>query len=219
MNGMFKVLRLRLQPRGLSERSAAVVEDDLAIVLHRSRSGDRKAMRTLLVSLGPPMLQVIRRVLGACHPDVEDTLQEATIALVRALASFRGECSVQHFGCRIATFTAISCYRRRAGARTDSLSDHDDPTDVEHEPGSDGGEQVTAMRRRQLVRRLLADLPNVQGEALALHCMAGFTVSELASATSVPRETARSRLRLAKAALRERIVADPAAAELLEDLS
>ena len=216
-----KTLRLRLQPRDLPARSTAVAEDDLGVVLQRSRSGDQKAMRTLLLSLGAPMLQVIRRVLGGRHPDVEDTLQEATIALVRALGSFRGECSVRHFGCRIATLTAISTYRRRGDTRAESLSDHDD-----HDgrvgggegPSSDGGEQVATMRRRQLVRRLLADLPDVQAEALALHCMAGFTVTELAGATSVPRETARSRLRLAKAALRERIAADPAAAELLEDL-
>jgi RNA polymerase sigma factor (sigma-70 family) len=216
---MLKVLRLRLHPGGKFRPSSPVAGDDLGTVLEKSRSGDQKALRTLLVRLGPSMLQVIRRVLGGCHPEVEDTLQEATIALVRALPTFRGECTAQHFGCRIATFTAISSYRRRSARHTEVLSDADDLAAGDDSPGSDGGDQATAMRRRQLVRRLLGDLPEVQAEALALHCMAGFTVAELASATAVPRETARSRLRLAKAALRERIAADPGAAQLLEDLS
>jgi RNA polymerase sigma-70 factor (ECF subfamily) len=72
-------------------------------------------------------------------------------------------------------------------------------------------------RQRRLVRRLLDDLPQAQAEALVLHVVAGLTVGELAGATRVPVETARSRLRLAKAALRDRITSDPAAGELLEE--
>jgi DNA-directed RNA polymerase specialized sigma24 family protein len=42
------------------------------------------------------------------------------------------------------------------------------------------------------------------------------TVEEVAATTQSPLETARSRLQLAKAALRKRIAGDPATAELLE---
>jgi len=62
-------------------------------------------------------------------------------------------------------------------------------------------------------------LPVPQAEALVLHSIVGLTVEELASATAVPVETARSRLRLARAALRVRITGDRAALELTEDLS
>jgi RNA polymerase sigma-70 factor (ECF subfamily) len=78
---MLRVLGLRLVRGAPAEGAALGVEDDLAELIARFRAGDRKATRTLLVSLVPPMLQVIRRVLGAHHPDVDDTAQESTIAL------------------------------------------------------------------------------------------------------------------------------------------
>lgn len=217
---MLKVLQARLQGRSSVERSLPPTEDELRVVVAAARGGDAKALRTLLVRVGPPMLQVIRRVLGAHHPDVEDTLQEATLAFVRALPGFRGDCAAQHFGCRIATLTAISAYRRRSGPR-DARQEQADAgaVDCDEVPGQGEGAQIVALRRRQVVRQLLNDLPDAQAEALVLHCLAGLTVSELAGSMGVPRETARSRLRLAKAALRKRIAGDPDAIDLLEDMA
>jgi RNA polymerase sigma-70 factor (ECF subfamily) len=158
------------------------------------------------------MLKVIRRVLGARHPEVEDTLQEAMLATARALPTFRGECSPWHFGSRIASFVAISARRRVPPPPSDPLDDHD-------LPGATETDWALAARRRELVRRLLDQLPVPQAEALVLHCVAGLTVEEVAAASSVPVETARSRLRLAKRAFRIRIADDAAATELLEDLA
>lgn len=52
---------------------------------------------------------------------------------------------------------------------------------------------------------------------MVLHCVAGLTVEEISEAERCPAETVRSRLRLAKAALRERIMADPSMGDLLEE--
>lgn len=211
------MLGLKLMRNAPSGAPGPRVEDELAELVTRARAGDERALRTLLVSLGPPMLQVIRRVLGRAHPDVEDAFQDATIALVRALKGFRGECTARHFGCRIAAFTAITA-RRRRGALPESLTGAED----EETPGAahlvaEQRDLALTARRREIVRALLEDLPAAQAEALVLHCIAGLTVTELAGATRVPIETARSRLRLAKAALRLRIAADPTTADLRED--
>jgi RNA polymerase sigma factor (sigma-70 family) len=208
---MARVLTLRRISGKPHERSAEGAEGDLAPLLDRCRAHDPAATRTLLTSLAPSMLQVIRRVLGARHPDVEDTLQEAMLATARALPTFRGECSARHFGCRIATFVAISARRREPPHPSDSLDDHDRPGDAE-------ADWALAARRRELVRALLTELPLAQAEALVLHSVAGLTVEEVAAAAGVPIETARSRLRLAKGTLRVRIAGDAAATELLEDL-
>ncbi len=217
---MLKVLQARLQGRTLFERPSPTTEDELRAVVAGARGGDAKALRTLLVRVGPPMLQVIRRVLGARHPDVEDTLQEATLAFVRALPDFRGDCTTQHFSCRIATLTALSTYRRRSTRQDAQQQLSAAPgVDCDEVPGHDEGAQIVALRRRQAVRQLLNDLPDAQAEALVLHCLVGLTVTELASSMGVPRETARSRLRLANAALRKRIAGDPAAVDLLEDMA
>jgi RNA polymerase sigma-70 factor (ECF subfamily) len=161
------------------------------------------------------MLKVVRRVLGSKHPDIEDTLQEATIALLRALLTFRGECTAKHFACRVAALTALTTRRRdfaRGGSR------HSEPVDAAD--WADGAEDVDwflAARRRQLLRHLLDELPQPQAEALILHSLVGLTMDELARTTHVRLETARSRLRLAKAGLRARIISNPAASDLLQE--
>lgn len=228
-----KGLKLRLV-RGIQVRPAgqppAAGSDDLADLVRQCRAGDDdRAVRTLLIALGPPMLHVIRRVLGARHPDVEDALQEATVALIRALPAFRGDCSTRTFGRRIAACAAIDVRRRynRAPARVGGPN-VDFDVDIDARPGTAaepdvgvedprGVDWALAARRRELVRRLLDELPEPQAEALVLHCAAGMTVDELARASGVPLETARSRLRLAKAALRLRVASDPAASDLLEE--
>jgi RNA polymerase sigma-70 factor (ECF subfamily) len=222
--------RVRLSGQPSSAPSSAA-SDDLADLVRRCRAGDDdRAVRTLLIALGPPMLQVIRRVLGARHPDVEDALQEATVALVRALPGFRGDCSTRTFGRRIAACAAIDVRRRdnRAPARVGLEADADAEAHVGVRKGGAGqlgvevedpraADWALAARRRELVRRLLDELPEPQAEALVLHCAAGLTVDELARSSGVPVETARSRLRLAKAALRLRVASDPAAIDLLEE--
>jgi RNA polymerase sigma factor (sigma-70 family) len=159
------------------------------------------------------MLQMIRRVLGPLHPDVDDVLQEAFIGLVRALPSFRGEASTKHFACRIAVLNALKARRSRAGRLEELSSELDEQCWAQADPQ----DWALASSRRQILRRLFDALPGLQAEAMVLHCVAGMTVEEIAAAVRCPPETVRSRLRMAKATLRERAAADPAMAELLED--
>jgi DNA-directed RNA polymerase specialized sigma24 family protein len=88
----------------------------LRALASQSLSGDARALRTLMVTLGPPILRVVRGVLGVGDSEVEDVAQEAMSALCGALAGFRGECTTLHFACRIAVQIAMNA-RRRAGYR------------------------------------------------------------------------------------------------------
>jgi RNA polymerase sigma factor (sigma-70 family) len=210
------VLRLISRAQGPTPEGAeASVRriDDLAPLLALCRRGGTDATRTLLHALGPSMLQMIRRVLGPRHPDVDDVLQEAFIGLLRALPSFRGDSTTRHFACRIATLSALKARRSRAR----KLEEQGSGLDEECWGQADPHDWVRASSRRQLLRQLLDALPSPQAEAMVLHCVAGMTVEEIAAAVRCPSETIRSRLRLAKAMLRERAAADPAMAELLED--
>jgi RNA polymerase sigma-70 factor (ECF subfamily) len=159
------------------------------------------------------MLQMIRRVLGGNDPEVEDVFQESLMALVKALPGFRGDCSTRHFGCRIASFTALKALRgRRTGIQEVLVADDEAPGE-----SADQRDWALASCRRQTLRRLLDELPGVQAEVLVLHYIAGLTVEESASTLGVAVETVRSRLRLAKSALRERAARDPSMLALLED--
>jgi RNA polymerase sigma-70 factor (ECF subfamily) len=71
-------------------------------------------------------------------------------------------------------------------------------------------------RRRAVLRRLLDDLADEQAEALALRVVLGWSLDEIAAATGAPVNTVRSRLRLAKEALRRRIADTPGLADELD---
>jgi RNA polymerase sigma factor (sigma-70 family) len=187
--------------------------DDLAALVTGCRRGERDATATLLTAVGPSMLQMVRRVLGGSEPDVEDVFQESLMALLKALPVFRGDCSTRHFGCRIATLTALKARRRKhAGIQEVLAADDEDPSE-----SADARDFALASCRRQILRQLLDELPGVQAEALVLHHIAGLTIEEIAGTLGAPAETVRSRLRLARTALRERAAADPSLIALLED--
>lgn len=67
-----------------------------------------------------------------------------------------------------------------------------------------------------VVRGLMATLPEPLSEALTLHVVLGYTVAEIASASGAPHETIRSRLRLAKQALRKAVQKDARLREAFE---
>jgi RNA polymerase sigma-70 factor (ECF subfamily) len=62
----------------------------------------------------------------------------------------------------------------------------------------------------------LDELPEPQAEAFALNVILGYTIAEIAELSSAPVETVRSRLRLAKQALRARALAHPRLRDELE---
>jgi RNA polymerase sigma factor (sigma-70 family) len=199
-------------PESPSENAATTRVDPLASAASAAGAGDAAATATLLTAVGPVLLRAVRGVLGPAHPDVEDVLQEASIALLRALPTFRGECSVAHFAGRVATLAGMVA-RRRWQVRVRVHGDM--PDDVGTIDGSPSTHALAA-RRRAILRALLDELPEPQAEALVLHCVLGHTTDEIAATAGAPLNTIRSRLRLAKEALRARIAADPHLRDALE---
>jgi len=172
-------------------------------------------MRRLVVAVGPAMLRAVRKVLGHATSDTEDVLQDAVEGLLHALATFRGECTVLHFACRVAVLSALAS-RRRADYRAQWTADVPEAVDFCLSPAPSPAEGVSANQRREILGMLLDELPPAQAEVLVLHCALGFSVEEIACAGNHPMETVRSRLRLAKLTLRARISASPELAEILE---
>lgn len=183
--------------------------DPLAAVADAAAGGDRVAVRTLLTTIGPHLLRVVRRVLGPNHRDVDDVLQESLFAVLDALPRRRGDSTVLHFVCRVAVLTAINARRRStAQKRSTRREEVADPELLMH-PGEGPEAMVSAQLTMDTVRELLDSLPVEQAEVLTLHCVVGHTLPEIAEASRAPLETVRSRLRLAKQALRSRMEEDP----------
>ena len=190
--------------------------DPLRQLAREAARGQLDAQRTLAAAIGPAILHVLRSVLGAHSPDIEDTLQEALFSFNEALPGFRGECSTLHFACRVTLHTAMNA-RRRAESRkrhTPSMA----PEQLEELARDDlsPADLLAAARRREALRQLLLELPRAQAEVLALHTMLGYTIEETAETIGIPRNTVRSRLRHALSALRQRIYADQALFEMIK---
>jgi len=182
--------------------------DPLAQVATRAASGDAIAIRQLFTSIAPPLLRVIRGILGPNHADVEDVLQDALLRVLKGLTTFRGEGTVLHFAARIATRATVDRIRR----------DRPRPLDMaESEPVPSPREEVVAARKRELLSTLLAALPPEQADALVLRAVLGHSNEEIAELFKVPVNTVRSRLRLAKENLRRIMDRDPRMAELDDD--
>lgn len=172
-------------------------------------------MRGLVVAVGPAMLGIIRKVLGPNATDAEDVLQEAAQGLVEALASFKRECTVLHFACRVAVFSALA-WRRKITFRSQWMVEAPDAAEGEANSEPSPADNLLASRRREVLEMLLDELPPPQAEVLVLHCALDFSVDEIAAAVGRPSETIRSRLRLAKRSLRERIGGNAELTEILE---
>jgi RNA polymerase sigma-70 factor (ECF subfamily) len=203
---LWVVPKIESEPVAKTTSLAAV---DLA---RHAALGDAEATGRLLRLLAPEIARVVRGVMGPHSADADDAVQQSLIALIHALPAYRAECSPAGYACRIAFRTALAFRKRRVRsfARQDASSDADD------QPTSAGITELSEARRRtELVRSLLDDLPPEQAEALALRSMLGWSLDEIAQAGGSPLNTIRSRLRLAKEALRRKIEADPGLADEL----
>lgn len=191
----------------------AELVDPLAGWLEPALAGDPSALRALLRALAPEIARVVRAMLGPSDPSLEDVVQDSLLALVRALSGFRRDCSARHFATRIAARTALR-HRRRARAALVRDSAHEQVRRAAQpwERSNDAD-----ARRWSLLRQLVDELPERQSEVLALRFMLGYSLEETARAVDAPVNTVRSRIRLAKQALRERLEADAALARLFEE--
>ena len=189
--------------------------DPFAVLAGAAALGDRGATERLLSGLAPRILAAVRAVLGPRHLDVDDVVQESLVALVRALPAFEGRSSVAHYASRIAVRVALAARKR---ARAEQRLDTDAHAALSADTTSRRPyRQLLRDRRRALVRLLLDDLPEAQSEAIALRICLGLPMEEVAQMTGAPLNTVYSRLRLAKEALRARILRDPVLREMLEE--
>jgi RNA polymerase sigma-70 factor, ECF subfamily len=211
------MIRLVHNQSDAAERLEGRPPDELLGVATAAARGDRSATHALLVALAPHLLRTVRSVLGRNSSDVEDVAQEAALVVVRALPGFRGESSVVRFAKQTAVLVAMNARRRHAASKRGAgLAAWTSDVDALDAATEDPERRLARAQLAESVRELLLTLPAPQAEALALHCMAGCSLAEIAAASGAPVETVKSRLRLARQALRARVERKPVLMELLE---
>lgn len=130
--------------------------------------------------------------------DVDDAAQDAVLAVLRALSGFRGESLLTTWADRIAVRTILASARRNRShhARALEIGQTLSPSPATTQ------DLDRFVARRQLVT-LMDSLPDEQRHAIVLRHGLGLSVLELAQCINVPVETARSRLRIGLAKLRQ----------------
>lgn len=202
-----------MQPRAqIRDASQPRPVDPLAHLLEGAVAGDPRQVRELLKALSPEVARVARAILGSGSPVLDDAVQDSLLRLVHALPNFRGECSARRFANRIAARTALLARRRTHVVRErETLAASLESERVAPSPH----EQSLQQRQREVLDQLMDRLPQPQADALALRIVLGYSLEETATTLQVPMNTVRSRIRLAKDALRGLIATDPAWKDLL----
>jgi len=167
------------------------------------RDGDARAFDALYLRHKTPLYRyLVRQCRDAAI--AEELFQDIWANLIRARASYTVSARFTTYLYRLAHNRLIDHYRRQAPS---ALVSFDDEEAVLPESAADIhlGPEKTFEVKEQAARllQLLDALPVAQREAFVLQHEAGMSIEDIAAATNVTRETAKSRLRYAMAKLRE----------------
>jgi RNA polymerase sigma-70 factor (ECF subfamily) len=150
---------------------------------------------------------VYRYLLRQCRDaaTAEELVQEVWMNLIRARAGYTVQAKFTTYLYRVAHNRLIDHYRRNGHVDMVSFDDEDREEIVELPDERERPADAALDARRQAGRllELIAALPEAQREAFLLQQEGGMSVEEIALATGVNRETAKSRLRYAMARLRQ----------------
>jgi len=168
----------------------------------RYRDGEAGAFDSLYQRHRGPVFRYLRRQTG--DPAVaEELFQDVWIRLINARHDYAVKARFTTWLYTIAHNRFLDHLRSRGRA---DLTSFDDALEAVVDLPSADPPPERMLERKELARRLLAaieSLPAAQRGAFLMQQEGGLSVEEIAHATGVERETAKSRLRYALAKLRE----------------
>ncbi|MBW8813535.1 MAG: sigma-70 family RNA polymerase sigma factor [Caulobacterales bacterium] len=184
---------------------------DDAALLRAHAAGDPQAFARLYDRYDRACFQFIRRLLGAAHGEAaEDVHQETWIAISRSAGAFdptRSSFAAWLFS--IARNKVFDHFRRQRVAILASAQD--DAALAVPDPGQTPLEQVQSRELAQEIVNAVEALPLEQRGVFVMFAQAGLSLEEIAQATGVAVETAKSRLRYARAKLRQSLAGERSA--------
>ena len=181
-------------------------------LMRRFQRGEARAFETLMLRHRTPVYAFLLRLTGE-RTRAEDLAQETFLRLVKGAAAWEPRAAVRTWLFTIARNLAADAARRQVFRAAESLD----------EPGADGAgprhpmpaatgpapdEAADAARLRPRLEAALASLPGEQREVFLLREHAGLSFVEIAEATGINENTAKSRMRYALLALRERLAGE-----------
>jgi RNA polymerase sigma-70 factor (ECF subfamily) len=184
---------------------------DDAELLRTHIAGDPLAFARLYDRYDRPCFQFIRRLLGPAQADAaEDLHQETWISISKSAADFDPhKAAFAAWLFTIARHKVMDHFRRQKVVPL--LSGDDDAAMSVPDPGQTPLDQVMS---RELAERVVAAvdaLPFEQRGTFVMFAHVGLSLEEIAQATGVAVETAKSRLRYARTRLRAALASERSA--------
>jgi RNA polymerase sigma-70 factor (ECF subfamily) len=181
---------------------------DDADLLRAHGAGDPHAFARLYDRYDRSCFQFIRRLLGPAHADAtEDLHQETWVSVSQSATTFDpGRASFPAWLFTIARHKVWDHFRRQKVAVLASV--REDAAMTAADPAPTPLEQVQS---REVAQRLVAAveaLPLEQRGAFIMFADGGLSLGEIAQTTGVAVETAKSRLRYARARLRQALAGE-----------
>jgi RNA polymerase sigma factor (sigma-70 family) len=198
-----------MQGLGLALMEPEAADDADLLAAHGA--GDPHAFARLYDRYDRPCFQFIRRLLGAAHADAaEDLHQETWIAISKTAAAFDpGKASFPAWLFTIARHKTWDHFRRQKVAVLASAQE--DAAMMVPDPGQTPLEQVQSRELAQEIVSAVEALPLEQRGVFVMFAQAGLSLEEIAQVTGVTLETAKSRLRYARAKLRQSLAGERSA--------
>jgi RNA polymerase sigma-70 factor (ECF subfamily) len=184
------------------------MEKDEADLLRAYRGGDARAFAALYDRHDPALFRFIRRLLGAAQAaSAEDLHQETWIAVSRNAASFDpGRASFAAWLYTIARNKVFDHFRRQKVAVLSS--DLGEAADTVADPGPSPLDAVQSREQALAIVAAVEALPLEQRGVFVMVADGGLSLEEIAQVTGVAAETVKSRLRYARAKLRESLTGE-----------
>jgi len=159
--------------------------------------GVNQAFETLYARHKAPVFRFVLRSLRD-RGEAEELYQEIWMRVIEARRRYAVQAKFTTWLYTIAHHRLTDHWRKR-GLQLVELEEHDAPAGTAYEP------QARAEARQDLQRfaAALAGLPEAQRAAFLMHEEGGLSIAEIAAATGVGEEAAKSRLRYAMNKLRE----------------
>lgn len=179
-------------------------------LMQHYRDGDARAFEQLYARHKGPLYRYLLRQCGVAAV-TEELFQDVWMKLIGARHSYEVRAKFTTWLYHLAHNRLIDHYRRQSSGLPLSFDDDPDESLIEQVADSELHQPDNELARRRQAQQLLAllqELPEAQREAFLLREESGLSLEEIAEATGVSRETAKSRLRYALARLRQAMVRD-----------
>lgn len=175
--------------------------------LGRACAGDRTALERVLRRYRPQIERMCRHMISSSADQIDDVIQDTYLAIVRNIASYRGEASFLTWAYTIAR-TSRGRHLRRvklAMRRSEILAMLADRTEGVGKHPRSPDQAVADRELGDLMQTALSTLSDTDRRVLLMRDLEGWTANEVSAQTGLTVPAVKTRLHRARVAMRSRL--------------